>query len=226
MKPWLHKIESFVDRAIPYALIVLAGIIIVDLFFKELAAEYHLMLAILDYIIIAFFVADLIFKYNRIRKFKEFIKECWLDIIAVFPFVLIFRFFEGIAAFFRYSAELREGQSILHTIVEGRKEIAELFGKSAKIVEEAELAGKLSRTEKILKEVRPLARSPRLIKALPFYEKPTGKHHLHEMEELDDAKREINKAGRKAKKTLKRAERIVEGEAKSLSKKLKKNLKN
>ncbi|MDD4877799.1 MAG: hypothetical protein PHO02_02055 [Candidatus Nanoarchaeia archaeon] len=193
MKPWLHKIEHFVDRAIPYALIVLAGIIITELFFKQFAEEYHLVISVLDYLIISFFVADLIFKYNRIRKFKEFIRECWLDIIAVFPFVLFFRFFEGFAAFFRYSSELKEGQSILHTIVEGRKEIAELFGRGSKLVEEAKLAGELSRSEKILKAVRPLARSPRLIKAIPFYEKPTGRHHLHEMEELDVAEKEIKK---------------------------------
>ncbi|MBU2638714.1 MAG: ion transporter [Nanoarchaeota archaeon] len=225
MKPWLHKIESFVDRAIPYALIVLAFIIITELFFKEFAEKYHIWLLILDYIVIGLFIIDLGFKYNRIRNFKNFFKECWLDIIAVFPFVLVFRIFETFTIFARLPAEIKEGQSILHTIVEGRKEISEFFGRGGKLIEEAKLAGEISRTEKILKVMRPLARSPRLVKAIPFYEKPIGKHHLHEMEELKEAEQEIEKAGRKAGKGLMRAERFAEGKAKSVSRKLKKNLK-
>lgn len=193
MKMWAHKLESFVDRAIPYTLILLTAIIIIDIFFKEFAEEYNLWIAILDYTIIAFFVVDLVFKYLRIRKFKEFLKECWLDIIAVFPFVLFFRVFESLSLFVRLPAEFREGQSILHTIVASKQEFAEFFGRSSKLIEDAKLAEGISRTERILKEVRPLARAPRLIKALPFYEKPTGKHHLHELEELDEAEKEIKK---------------------------------
>ncbi|MDI6738034.1 MAG: ion transporter [Nanoarchaeota archaeon] len=202
MKPWLHKLESFVDRAIPYALIVLTAIIIIEIFFKEFAEKYHLWIVILDYTIIAFFMVDLIFKYQRIRKFKKFIKECWLDIIAVFPFVLFFRVFETVSLFVRLPAEFKEGQSILHTIVEGKKEFTEFFGKGSKLIEDAKLAGEFSRTEKILKAVRPLARAPRLIKALPFYEKPTGKHHLHEMEELEEAEKGIKKEEKRLEKGI------------------------
>lgn len=200
MKPWLHRVESFVDRAIPYTLIVLTGIIIIEIFFKQLAEEYHLAIAIMDYAILAFFVADLIFKYLRIRKFKEFLKKCWLDIIAVFPFVLFFRIFESLSLFVRLPAEFREGQSILHTIVATKQEFAEFFGRSSKLIEDAKLAEGISRTERILKEIRPLARSPRLIKALPFYEQPTGKHHLHEMEELDVIEKDIKKEEKKLEK--------------------------
>ena len=195
MKPWLHKVESFVDRAIPYTLIVLTAIIIIEIFFKQFAEEHIIAIEILDYTIIAFFIVDLIFKYIRIRKFKQFIKECWLDIIAVFPFVLFFRIFESLSLFIRLPAEFREGQSIMHTILEGKKEFAEFFGRSSKLIEDSKLVGEISRTEKIIKAIRPLSRSPRLIKALPFYEKPTGKHHLHEMEEWDEVGEEIKKAG-------------------------------
>lgn len=204
MKLWLHKLESFVDRAIPYTLILLTGIIIVEIFFKEFAEAHAFGIEVLDYMIIAFFVADLIFKYNRIRNIKLFFKECWLDIIAVFPFVLFFRIFESLSLFVRLPAEFREGQSIMHTILEGKKEFAEFFGRGSKLVEDAKLAGELSRTEKILKILRPLARSPRLIKALPFYEKPTGKHHLHEMEELDEVEKDIKKEEKKIEKGIKK----------------------
>lgn len=202
MKPWAHRLEHFVDRAIPYTLIVLIAIIIIDIFFKEFAEEYHLWIAILDYTIIAFFVVDLIFKYLRIRKFKKFLKECWLDIIAVFPFVLVFRLFESVSLFVRLPAEFREGQSILHTVLASKQEFAEFFGRSSKLIEDAKLAEGISRTERILKEVRPLARTPRLVKALPFYEKPTGKHHLHEMEELDVIEKGIKKQEKSIEKGI------------------------
>jgi hypothetical protein len=220
MKPWLHKVESFVDRAIPYTLIVLTAIIITEIFFKEFAEHYALYLEILDYTIIAFFVVDLIFKYLRIRKFKQFIKECWLDIIAVFPFVLFFRIFESLSLFVRIPAEFREGQSIMHTILEGKKEFAEFFGRSSKLIEDAKLAGEISRTEKIIKAVRPLSRSPRLVKALPFYEKPTGKHHLHELEEIDEAGEEIKKAGVAVEKERVKIGKIIGIEEKKIKKEI------
>ena len=154
MKPWLHKVESFVDRAIPYTLIVLTAIIIIEIFFKQFAEEHIIAIEILDYTIIAFFIVDLIFKYIRIRKFKQFIKECWLDIIAVFPFVLFFRIFESLSLFIRLPAEFREGQSIMHTILEGKKEFAEFFGRSSKLIEDSKLVGEISRTEKIIKAIK------------------------------------------------------------------------
>ncbi|MFH1065798.1 MAG: hypothetical protein V1734_04820 [Nanoarchaeota archaeon] len=230
MKPWLHKVESFVDRAIPYTLILLAGIIIIEIFFKEFAHEHALIITILDYAILTFFVVDLIFKYLRIRKFKQFIKECWLDIIAVFPFVLFFRVFESLSLFVRLPAEFREGQSIMHTILEGKKEFAEFFGRSSKLIEDTKLIGEISRTEKIIKAVRPLARSPGLIKALPFYEKPTGKHHLHEMEEIGEAGKGIMKAekavekeGIKIGKSISKEEKKIKKEILDFQKSMKKD---
>lgn len=222
MKPWLHKVESFVDRAIPYTLIVLTAIIITEIFFKEFAEEHILAIEILDYSIIAFFIVDLIFKYIRIRKFKEFIKECWLDIIAVFPFVLFFRIFESLSLFVRIPAEFREGQSIMHTVLEGKKEFAEFFGRSSKLIEDSKLVGELSRTEKIMKAIRPLSRAPRLIKALPFYEKPTGKHHLHEMEEWDEAGEEIRKEEKKIGKKISIEEKKIKKEILDFQKSMKK----
>lgn len=202
------------DRAIPYALILLAGIIIINIFFKEFAEHYALYLEIGDYAIISLFIVDLGFKYNRIRNFKTFFKECWIDIIAVFPFVLVFRLVEEVVFLARFSAEVKEGQSILHTIVQGREEFAKLFGESEKLIKEAEAAGKISRTERVLRIMRPVARAPRLVKAIPFYEKPTGKHHLHELEEVEDVEKDVKKAEktvekdfRKLKKNLKKCYR-------------------
>jgi len=211
MKPWLHKVEVIVDRLIPYLVVVLAGIIISELFFREFAEEHRLAIDILDYIIISIFVIDLVFKYIRIRNLKKFLKECWLDIIAVFPFFLIFRLVEEAVLLFRVSTEVKEVQAALHTAIEAKK-LPVIMEDTAKIVEEVEKTGRISRTRLVLRALRPLQRLPRLLKAIPFYEKPTGKHHLHELEEFDDAKREIKLINKEAQKKIRRNRKKSEKE--------------
>ena len=186
MKKWMHKIEVFVDKLIPYMLVLLLGIIVIDLGFHEIAEHYHTYILLADYLVIGVFVVDLIFKYIRIRKIPLFLKTCWLDIIAVFPFFLIFRAFERIAGLF--SKTISEGfstvQSILHEGVEIEKEGAKILEgvekEGSKIAKEAGKFGKVSRTNKFARFLRPLFRAPRFVKALPFFERPTGEHHIHE----------------------------------------------
>jgi hypothetical protein len=50
-------------------------------------------------------------------------------------------------------------------------------------VQEAEKAGLISRTRFISRIVRPVQRFPRLIKAIAFHERATGKHHPFEKRE-------------------------------------------
>jgi len=183
MKEWLHKVELFVDAIIPYLVILLAIIIVIEIFFKRIAESYHLFFDILDYTIIAFFVIDLVFKWLRIRKFKKFLQMCWLDILAIFPFVLLFRVIEEAILLFRISEEIKDIQSVFHVAAELKKEAPAFLEESAKIAEEVEKSGRVSRTRLILRILKPLQRSPRLLKAVAFYEKPTGKHHLHEFDE-------------------------------------------
>ncbi len=115
MREFLHKIEVFVDRSIPYVVVLLLFIIISDFFFKNFYHKYELFFSIGDYIVLVIFVADLAFKFNRVRQFKIFLKRYWLDIIAVFPFFLLFRVFEEVVSFFRIGREVSEGQKILHS---------------------------------------------------------------------------------------------------------------
>ena len=84
MHPFIKKIEHLTDRVIPYLLILLAIILTLEFGFKTKAEEYYTYIVIADVIIIFFFSLDLIFKYNRVRKFKPFIcgrikksKHCW-----------------------------------------------------------------------------------------------------------------------------------------------------
>ncbi len=178
MKRWMHKIELFVDKIVPWLVGILLIVIIIEFFFRQLAEEYRTIISILDGFIVFVFVLDLIFKYIRAKNIPDFLRNSWLDIIAVFPFYFFFRFMEGIASIFIAPETISEGQKILHEGVLLEKE-------SAKIVKNVEEAGKISRTRffaRMLKSqiLRPLLRTSRLIKIIPFFEKPTGDHHIHE----------------------------------------------
>ncbi|MFH1063571.1 MAG: hypothetical protein V1729_00655 [Candidatus Woesearchaeota archaeon] len=189
MRPGMHKIEVLVDKIIPYCLVLLLAIITLDLGFKEFVEAHHLHPYILgaDYIVIGVFVVDLIFKYMRTKHLKDFFRKFWLDILAVFPFFLVFRAFE-----FAIGAWGQTAQSILHESLEIEKEGAKVLREGEKflkegsrVVQEAEKIGKIgTRTSRFTRFLRPLARIPRFFKAIPeinqFYEKPTGEHHQHE----------------------------------------------
>lgn len=173
MKKWMHKIEVIVDKLIPPMLILLLGIIIVELFFEDFAHHHETIIISLDYIVIGVFVLDVIFKYMRIKPFKKFLRKSWMDIIAIFPFALMFRLVEGFFEVFAVSEMVKQSQSVFHEAVEIEKE-------AGKVAKEVEKAGKVARTRLFSRFIRPVARTPRFIKAFSFYEKPTGKHYSHE----------------------------------------------
>jgi len=197
MKHWLHKIEVIVDRLIVPMLLLLIVIIVIDLGFPVFAEHYHTYVMIADYCVIAVFVADLFFKWMRVRRIPEIIRRYWLDILAVFPFFLLFRVFEGLLGL--VSRSVSEGaqtlQSFLHTGLEVEKEGAKVIEvvekegvkvldttakEATRIAREAEKLGKASRSARFARFIRPIFRLPRFIKIIPFYERPTGRHHVHE----------------------------------------------
>ncbi|MBU0930066.1 MAG: ion transporter [Nanoarchaeota archaeon] len=161
---WKSKIEYLIDKSIPYALVLLVILIIIEFFFKELAEHYIFYIEIFHNLILLIFIIDLIFKYLRIRKFKKFLRESWLDIIAVFPFYLIFRIFEEVIILARIGEEAPKWQGVVH------------IGKESELIaKEIEEAGKIERLERfarLRRFLRPILRTPRLIKAFVFYEKP------------------------------------------------------
>jgi len=65
MKPWMHKIESAVDKSIPYLLFALLFLIIGEIFYAHKLEQYTLIISIFDDVIIIIFILDLIFKYIR-----------------------------------------------------------------------------------------------------------------------------------------------------------------
>ena len=185
MKKWIHFVEVFVDRAIPYLVLLLLFIIIGDFAFHNLMNQYRLYVHIADYTILIFFVIDLSFKFYRVRNVKLFLKKYWLEVIAVFPFILIFRLFEEILILFRFTAPIEEGQKIVHTVAEIGKiseeqkivrELSELE-KGTRVFRSIEEGTKLSRTTMFLR----FFRLARLARAIPIYEKPIK----HEVKKID-----------------------------------------
>ncbi|MBI2550574.1 hypothetical protein HYV83_05345 [Candidatus Woesearchaeota archaeon] len=168
----LHKTEVIVDRLIPPLLAGLLVVIVGELFFSHQFEWYKHYADWFDGLVILVFATDLSFKYSRIRKLPTFAKKYWLEIIATIPFFLIFRLFE----FFKLSDLLETSQAFAHEGV-----VAERIEKEAAvIVKEAARAGEVSRTARMLNAFRAISRFPRFIKAMPFFEKPTGQHHWHE----------------------------------------------
>jgi len=187
MKLWLHKIEDIVDKSIPYLVALLLVIILGEIFYNDFFSQYQNTIDIIDWVIVGFFVVDLAFKYIRIKNAKIFLKRHWIEIIAVFPFFLLFRLVEELVLFFRFGIGLRESQEILHTGVEVERVVKEIREaekvnqEAAKIFKEIGEGGQFIRVSLFERLIRPISRIPRLfmvykkaVKAALFYEKP---HH-------------------------------------------------
>lgn len=146
----LKAIERFVDKSIPWVLIALAIVIILDNPLWSLVDlhEYEIPVLIFDTIVVLFLVADLVFKWFHIKNVKKFFRYYWLEIIAVFPFYLVFRVYIFAAEIARAG---EEAQRIFHEAILTRE--AALI-KEARFVAEAEAT---------LREARPFTRLLRSI---------------------------------------------------------------
>jgi hypothetical protein len=104
------------------------------------------------------------------------LKHHWLEIIAVFPFMVVFRLFEEFYLITRLApleGVVTDTQTVLH----------ELRGAdaAADIVREAQVAGRAPRVGLFNKIFRPITRKSRFLKGSAFYEHPLNrenkKHH-------------------------------------------------
>jgi hypothetical protein len=170
MNKRLHKIELFIDRIIPYTVIALTIIIILELFFYGRVERYSIYIRVVDYAVISIFCIDLVFKYLKVRRIPLFIRRYWIDILVVFPFFLLFRIFEEIYALAAVSSFFRSSQAVIHEGIIIEKE-------GVMLVRAAERTQRLSRTHLFIRFVRPLLRIPRLAKIIPYFERPTEEHH-------------------------------------------------
>ncbi|MBI2146458.1 hypothetical protein HYU22_03900 [Candidatus Woesearchaeota archaeon] len=136
MKEVWEKIERFNSHLITPAIIVLLGIIIVELFVHPQNETVKIIIRVLDYLVIAVFVVDLTFLAIKARSTSFFFRHYWLDLLAIFPFSLLFsvvtRAYETVLA----AERLALGQSIIHEGLEANKEIEALSkgNRAARIV--------------------------------------------------------------------------------------------
>jgi hypothetical protein len=168
MTQWILKGEYFVDKSIPYLLIALFFVIIIDLFFHHEFEQYHAYISIVDWAVMSVFMLDLIFKYNRVRDVPEFIRRYWIDIIAVFPFYLLFRLIDEALMLTGFTGVVEGVQPLVHEAVEAEK-------AGSKAANEMKSVGKTARFESLFRLFRPLQRFPRLLKVFSFYKSP--KHY-------------------------------------------------
>ena len=133
MHDFWEKVEHYNARLITPALVVLLAIIIFELFIPVENHTIELIVKIADALVIAVFIIDLIFLAKKAKSVKFFFKNYWLDIIAVFPFVLFFRLAESTYRVAIATERLTIGQAILHETVEASKS-AKVLAKSGKVV--------------------------------------------------------------------------------------------
>jgi len=223
MKEGWHDLEVVIDRLIPYMLILLLFIIIGEIFYSHELESYHFWIEIIDIFIILVFTFDLFFKYQRVRNIKLFLKKYWLDIIAIFPFFLVFRLFEEIGLINRIVGETTtSGQQILHgglevkesavKVAEGvKKETKLLQGlekEGAKIASEVEKSGKISRTEELARLIKPILR---VLRALKYASDGTN---IKLKKEIGAVEKGAEQDIAKIKKGIKKSEKVVEKEFK------------
>ncbi len=133
MHSFWEKVEHYNAKLIPPALVVLLAVIIFELFIHVENHAIELIVKIADALVIAVFVIDLIFLAKKAKSVKFFFKNYWLDIIAVFPFVLFFNLLESAYRIAIATERLALGQAILHETVEASKS-TKVLAKSGKVV--------------------------------------------------------------------------------------------
>jgi len=158
MHPYLKTVEKVADRLIPVALLAVLGIVILELFFTETAHHYDLWINFADFLVILIFAVDLSFKFHRASTWEGFLKEHWLEIIAIMPFFYFFRLIEAV----RIASTAEIGQETAHLAEGARSGRVTEFFRSANIAK----SGRFGRL------VRFSSRAPRFAKAAEFFKAP------------------------------------------------------
>lgn len=143
MNKFFKKINKAINKLMPFALVLLLILIILEIFLPENILHNNsvkLAFEFIDIIIVEIFVIDLIFLYVKSKDIRFFFKNYWLDIIAVFPFGLVFRVAERFFMIGLEAERLLIGQKVLHEV---------------------------SRSEKLLKFITELSKEIRLLRFIP-----------------------------------------------------------
>ncbi len=146
------------DFLVVPALLVVLVIVVVELFFTEIAHHYDVWINMADTAVIAVFAIDLSFKWRRATEWEGFVRKHWLEIIAITPFFYVFRVFELV--WVASTAEI--GQETAH-LAEGARS-----GRLTQFFRSAEA----TRSARFGRFIRFFSRAPRFAKAAEFFKHP------------------------------------------------------
>ena len=179
IKKFLQWFEHFTNMIIPYLVIAIAVVLILGNPWWVLydLSQYGTALSIFDGVVVFFFVVELIYKWFKVRNVTKFIKLYWIEIIAVFPFYLLFRAYNQFTAVFQTGEEVTSAaQKLTHEAILLRE--AELI-QEERLLREGELA----------REAGPIGRLIRFIQRMfrviggRLFIAHKAMHHHHKNEE-------------------------------------------
>lgn len=176
----MHKfwktVEHYNTKLIPLAIILLLGVIIYELLLDIKNPAVELTVHTVDGFAIGIFVIDLIFLAIKARSVTFFFKRYWLDILAIFPFVIFFNIINNFYRLVLATERLTIGQAILH---EGTA---------------------LARSGEFVKVIRIVARSIRVITKSRLFVIFEAKHNLAKKDDKNSKKKSSPKLRKKLKK--------------------------
>ena len=173
----LGKIELFVERTIPFLVIILLLIIFAEFgdyighFFEKMfhyAEEHHSAIIIIDYVIISFFAVDLYFAFFKKSTLWRFLKAHFVDILAIIPVTFFLRIYVTASTI---AESVSAGQKVTHVISDIPKviEATRDVEKLVKVERALKIEESLSKTAKLeegfvrgIKGARFFSRIPRI----------------------------------------------------------------
>ncbi len=117
------RFEIFIDRFIPFDVLLLIFIVLMELFYSNIVDTYKFQFILLNIFVYSVFIMNLVFKYNHLRNFPRFLRRYWLDVMVVFPFFAFLRFFEVVGLVFKFDKIIIITQRLFHTGFELEKEV-------------------------------------------------------------------------------------------------------
>ncbi|MBU0470350.1 MAG: hypothetical protein KKA62_02690 [Nanoarchaeota archaeon] len=121
MNKFWEKVEHYNAKLIPFAVVALLLIILFELFLHIENHIIELIVHIIDYLVITIFIIDLVFLAIKSKGARFFFKHYWLDIVAIFPFIIFFNIISYTYRTIIAAERFVLGQSILHESLEASK---------------------------------------------------------------------------------------------------------
>lgn len=112
-----NTIREYNSRLVPFALVGLLIIIVLELVYHIEDQNILFYIHLADYMIIGVFATELYFFWRESENNLQFVKHHWLDILAIFPFGLFIRGVNSVYFAVIEAERLAIGQAIVHESV-------------------------------------------------------------------------------------------------------------